>query len=63
MMDGMYACLKKEILKMSHADQLRLYPDPTSHELNAAIADFYHVQESQVFTGVGSDDVSDLFPV
>ena len=47
----------QEILKMSHADQLRLYPDPTSHELNAAIADFYHVQESQVFTGVGSDDV------
>lgn len=36
---------------------LRLYPDPTSHKLNKAIADRYGLKESQVFTGVGSDDV------
>jgi len=39
------------------ADSQRLYPDPTSHTLNAAIAQVYQVEESQVFTGVGSDDV------
>lgn len=36
---------------------LRLYPDPTSHKLNKAIAHRYGLKESQVFTGVGSDDV------
>lgn len=36
---------------------LRLYPDPTAGELVRAIAEFYHLKEDQVFTGVGSDDV------
>lgn len=44
-------------LQAQSAQQMRLYPDPTSHILNAAIAAAYHVSESQVFTGVGSDDV------
>ena len=35
----------------------RLYPDPTAHQLNAAIAKRYGLQEDQVFSGVGSDDV------
>ncbi|MDE6019757.1 MAG: histidinol-phosphate transaminase [Ruminococcus sp.] len=38
-------------------ESLRLYPDPTSHKLNKAIADRYGLNENQVFTGVGSDDV------
>lgn len=47
----------QDVMHQSQAEQLRLYPDPTAHQLNAAIAKAYHVDESQVFTGVGSDDV------
>ncbi len=47
----------QEIMQQSQAEQMRLYPDPTAHQLNAAIAKVYHVEEAQVFTGVGSDDV------
>ncbi len=38
-------------------DQLRLYPDPDAHVLSATLAEYYGVKESQVFVGVGSDDV------
>ena len=38
-------------------DTLRLYPDPLVTDLIDALADFYHVKPSQVFAGVGSDDV------
>ena len=38
-------------------DQLRLYPDPDAHVLSEALAEYYRVKESQVFVGVGSDDV------
>lgn len=38
-------------------ESLRLYPDPASRKLNKAIADRYGLEENQVFTGVGSDDV------
>ena len=38
-------------------DQLRLYPDPDAHVLTQALAEYYGVKESQVFVGVGSDDV------
>lgn len=44
-------------LKDYNADNLRLYPDPSSEELVNAIADRYGVKPSQVFVGVGSDDV------
>ena len=37
--------------------KLRLYPDPTVGKLVNAIADFYQVNQDQVFVGVGSDDV------
>lgn len=47
----------KKVLSEFSADTLRLYPDPTSSELIHAIADFYQVEEEQVFVGVGSDDV------
>jgi len=38
-------------------DKLKLYPDPAAYELAHGIADYYHVQDNQVFVGVGSDDV------
>ncbi len=39
------------------ADKLRLYPEPTCQVLVDAIAEYYGVDSSQVFVGVGSDDV------
>ncbi len=36
---------------------LRLYPDPTAGDLVEAIADVYGLKKSEVFVGVGSDDV------
>ncbi len=38
-------------------DRLRLYPDPSSEILVRELAEFYKVAPSQVFVGVGSDDV------
>ena len=38
-------------------DRLRLYPDPVVADLVQGIADFYKVENNQVFVGVGSDDV------
>lgn len=38
-------------------DALRKYPDPDATVLVQAIADYYKVDEEQVFVGVGSDDV------
>lgn len=38
-------------------DELRLYPDPTCSCLVDALAQYYHLDASQVFVGVGSDDV------
>jgi histidinol-phosphate aminotransferase len=38
-------------------DDLRLYPDPNSDKLKAAIADNYGLQANQVFVGNGSDEV------
>lgn len=36
---------------------LRLYPDPAASELVDALADMHGVKSSQIFPGVGSDDV------
>lgn len=47
----------ERVLKEMSADTLRLYPDPTAGALVKAIAEFYHLDEDQVFVGVGSDDV------
>lgn len=44
-------------LKDYNADNLRLYPDPSSEGLVNALAERYGVKPSQVFVGVGSDDV------
>lgn len=38
-------------------DGLRLYPDPTASVLVEEIARYFNVKSSQVFVGVGSDDV------
>lgn len=47
----------KEALDSLDADRLRLYPDPTSEVLVHTIAEYYGLVDSQVFVGVGSDDV------
>ncbi|HSI43255.1 MAG TPA: histidinol-phosphate transaminase [Methylotenera sp.] len=46
-----------EALKLEAADSLRLYPDPNSDALKAAIATAYSLDSSQVFVGNGSDEV------
>lgn len=46
-----------EILANYEYGNMRLYPDPDSSILVNALADFYKVKPSQVFVGVGSDDV------
>ncbi|MBQ2986712.1 MAG: histidinol-phosphate transaminase [Tyzzerella sp.] len=38
-------------------DRFRLYPDPTAGDLVHTLAEYYGVDDSQVFVGVGSDDV------
>ena len=47
----------KEVLSNFNTDDLRLYPDPRVDKLVNAIADFYKIDSSKVFLGVGSDDV------
>lgn len=39
------------------AQQLRLYPDPESNALAAALAAYHGVEPSQIFVGNGSDEV------
>lgn len=46
-----------EALKLEAADSLRLYPDPNSDMLKAAIAKVHHLNANQVFVGNGSDEV------
>lgn len=47
----------RKALDKEDKDRLRLYPDPDAAELVSAIAGYYHVNNNQVFVGVGSDDV------
>lgn len=44
-------------LRELDTDVLRRYPDPNVSDLVSAIANFYGIDNSQVFVGVGSDDV------
>ncbi|MEO8418360.1 MAG: histidinol-phosphate transaminase [Methylophilaceae bacterium] len=46
-----------EALQAEVADSLRLYPDPNSDKLKAAIAEFHGLTPAQVFVGNGSDEV------
>ena len=47
----------EQALRAVEADALRRYPDPLVSDLVHAIAEFYRVEDAQVFVGVGSDDV------
>ncbi len=44
-------------LQLEAAETLRLYPDPNSDKLKAAIAENFGLQANQVFVGNGSDEV------
>ena len=47
----------KEALLHMDFNRLRLYPDPTAGNLVHTLAEYYGVNDDQVFVGVGSDDV------
>lgn len=47
----------EKLIKDMEIDDMRLYPDPDAMNLVSALAKRYSVKESQVFVGVGSDDV------
>lgn len=46
-----------EALKAEATDTLRLYPDPNSDKLKAAIAQYHGLESCNVFVGNGSDEV------
>lgn len=46
-----------EALRQLDTDSLRYYPDPKADMLVSALAEKYCVKKSQIFVGVGSDDV------
>jgi histidinol-phosphate aminotransferase len=46
-----------EAIRGEAADTLRLYPDPQSTALRAALAAYHRVRPGQVFVGNGSDEV------
>lgn len=48
--------VKKALMGMD-VDRMRLYPDPTAGNLVHTLAEYYGVNDDQVFVGVGSDDV------
>ena len=49
--------LVREAMERLQADRFRLYPDPAASELVSELARTYGLDESQIFVGVGSDDV------
>ncbi|MCK5901785.1 MAG: histidinol-phosphate transaminase [Cocleimonas sp.] len=46
-----------EAMQRAVSNDLRLYSDPNANQLKQAIADFYHVDRSNVFVGNSSDEV------
>ncbi len=48
--------VEKALREMTYED-FRLYPAPGADDLVAALAKYYHRKPSEVFVGVGSDDV------
>lgn len=44
-------------IKNAAFDDLKLYPDPTCSDLVKSLADFYNVNEDEIFIGNGSDEV------
>ena len=49
--------MAEKILREYESGKMRLYPDPDATVLVDALAERYNVEPSQVFVGVGSDDV------
>ncbi|MGN0326171.1 MAG: histidinol-phosphate transaminase [Lachnospiraceae bacterium] len=47
----------RTLLQQMDYTDFRLYPSPTADSLVNALAEYYHLNPSQVFVGVGSDDV------
>lgn len=47
----------QEAMQALSYEDMRLYPDPDSTALTAALAQTYGVQTNQIYVGVGSDDV------
>jgi len=47
----------QEKLKNFRYEDLRLYPDPDASDITKALANYYKVDEDNIFVGVGSDDV------
>lgn len=47
----------KSALERMNYEDFRLYPPPAADSLVNALAEYYHLDASQVFVGVGSDDV------
>lgn len=47
----------KDALLHMDFERMRLYPDPTAGSLVHTLAEYYGVNDNQVFVGVGSDDV------
>ena len=47
----------REAIETMDVDRFRLYPDPLCNSLVNALAEFYGLNNNQVFVGVGSDDV------
>ena len=47
----------EELMNTMTYQDFRLYPDTDATELTKSLAKFYGVRESQIFIGVGSDDV------
>ena len=46
-----------ESIKRAACDDLKLYPDPTCSDLNREIAEYYGLNENEVFVGNGSDEI------
>jgi len=46
-----------DILHHEAGNDLRLYPDPNCDELKSCIAEYYNINNDQVFVGNGSDEV------
>lgn len=49
--------LVKESMINAINDDLKLYPDPTCSDLIATIANYYNIDEDEIFVGNGSDEV------
>ncbi len=49
--------MAEKVVRDFDADKLRLYPDTDSTVLVDALSERYNVKNSQIFVGVGSDDV------